>query len=153
MRTTIRVRVVSCDAKVIGSLVGGCRITVRDVESGEILARGEHLGGSGDTKTIIKTPRQRGTVVFDTPGTAHFEARLNVTEPTLVEVRAEGPLASPHALQNATKTTWVIPGEDVTGEGLVLELNGFIVDILEPHGTDILHSGHHVRLEAGVRLL
>ncbi len=153
MSTTLRVRIVSCDAKVIGSLVGGCRITVRDVGSGEILARGEHLGGSGDTQAIMKTPRQRGAVVFDTPGTAHFEARFNITEPTLVEVRAEGPLACPHAIQSVTKTTWLIPEEDVRGEGLVMELNGFIVDILEPHGADVLRSAHHVRLEAGVRLL
>ncbi len=153
MSTRLRVRVVSCDAKVIGSLVGGCRITIRDAKSGDVLARGEHLGGSGDTKTIMKIPRQRGTAVFDTPGTACFEARLDVTEPTLVEVCAEGPLACPHAMQSATKTTWVVAGEDVGGEGLVLELNGFIVDILEPHGTDVLHSGHRVHLEAGVRLL
>ena len=153
MSTTLRVRIVSCDAKVIGSLVGGCRITVRDAGSGEILARGEHLGGSGDTQAIMKTPRQRRAVVFDTPGTAHFEARINITEPTLLEVRAEGPLACPHAMQSVTKTIWLIPEEDVRGEGLVMELNGFIVDILEPHGADVLHSGHHVRLEAGVRLL
>ena len=153
MSTTLRVRVVSCDAKVIGSLVGGCRITVRDVESGVILARGEHLGGSGDTGAIMKAPRQRGGVVFDTPGTAHFEARLNIADPTLVEVSAEGPLAFPHAIQSTTRTTWVIPGEDVRGEGLVMELNGFIVDILKPQGVDVLHSGAPVRLEAGVRFL
>ena len=153
MGTTLRVRVVCCDAKVIGSLVGGCRITVRDVGSGAILARGEHLGGSGDTVAIMKTPRQRGGVVFDTPGTAHFDARLNIAEPTLVEVRAEGPLAFPHALHSTTRTTWVIPGEDVRGEGLVMELSGFIIDILQPRGVDVLHSGDPVRVEAGVRLL
>ena len=34
-----------------------------------------------------------------------------------------------------------------------MELNGFIVDILKPQAVDILHSGDHIRLEAGVRLL
>ena len=47
----------------------------------------------------------------------------------------------------------MIPGEDVVGEGFVLELNGFIVDILQPHAVDVLHSNEKVYLEAGVRLL
>ncbi len=153
MTTTLRVRVVSCDAKVIGSLVGGCRITVRNLKTGELLAQGLQLGGSGNTAAIMETPRQRESIIYDTPGAACFEAALELPRPTLVEVRAEGPLAFPHASQSATKTTWLIPGQDVVGEGLVLELNGFIVDIIQPHGVDVLHSNQRVCLEAGVRLL
>ncbi len=153
MTTILRVRVVSCDAKIIGSLVGGCRITVRDVATKALLAEGIQVGESGDTKAIMQTPHKRGSIVYDTPGAACFEVALELEQPTLVKISAEGPLAFPHALQSATKTTWMIPGEDVVGEGFVLELNGFIVDILQPHAVDVLHSNEKVYLEAGVRLL
>lgn len=153
MTTLLRVRVISCDAKIIGSLVGGCRITVRNLETRELLAQGLQLGGSGETETIMKTPHKRGSVIYDTPEAACFEAALELLRPTLVEIRAEGPLASPHALQSATKTIWLIPGQDLVGEGLILELNGFIVDILQPDAVDVLHSNEQVCLEAGVRLL
>lgn len=153
MKTKLRVRVVSCDAKIIGTLVGGCRITVKNSVTGQVLAQGLHLGGSGDTEKIIKQPRQRGGPIFDTEGTADYEVGLDLKEPTAVEITAEGPLAYPQALQRGSKTTWLIPGEDLLGDGLLLELNGFIVDIMTPESVDVLHSHDPVHLKAGVRLL
>ncbi len=151
--TRVVVRAVSCDAKIIGSLVGGCRISVRERDSGEVLAEGLQLGGSGDTESIMKTPRTRGATVFDTPGAACFEATLDLAEPTPVEIVAEGPLAYPDALQLAGKSTWLLPGRHLDGEGLVLTLHGFIVDVIIPASVDVLGSRQAVEIEAGVRLL
>lgn len=152
--TRLRVRVLSRDAKIIGSLVGGCRVTIRHEDTGQVLARGLHLGGSGETDLIMKTPRDRGAGrVYDSPGTACYEARLDLDGPTPIRVDVEGPLAFPHAIQRASKTLWMIPGEDIVGEGLLLELNGFIVEILQPTGVDVLHSRAVVPVRAGVRLL
>ena len=152
-KTKLRVRAVSCDAKVIGSLVGGCRVTVRETETGRVLAQGLHLGGSGDTRSIMESSIRRSPRVFDTPGTACFETELDLSEPTAVEITVEGPLACSHALQRASKTTVLLPGEDVTGEGIVLELNGFIVDIMQPESVHVFHSAETVHVSAGVRLL
>ncbi|MBI4445629.1 MAG: hypothetical protein HY645_06930 [Acidobacteria bacterium] len=151
--TQLTVRVLSCDAKIIGSLVGGCRITVRDFLRNRVISEGLHLGGSGDTEKIMKQPRERGRPVFCTEGTTSFITELELEEPMLVEVTAEGPLAYPQAVQKASATIWLFPGQHVKGDGLVLQLYGFIVDIMSPESVEILHCNDHVHLKAGVRLL
>lgn len=130
--TRVLVRAVSHDAKVIGSNVGGARITVRDAESGEVLATGVQEGSTGDTRSIVLEPRARGATVFDVEGTAGYTAELALDRPTRVEITAEGPLGTPHAAQRASKTLLVVPGVDVVGEGVILELNGFTVVIESP---------------------
>lgn len=149
--TEVVVRAVAADAKVIGSGVGGARITIRDVASDEILAEGEQLGGTGDTGRIVGTPRERGATVYDTEGTAAFRATLDLAAPTKVEIAAEAPLDYPHAMQRAAKTLTLVPGEHVEGEGVILELNGFIVEILEPGGDAV--AGEPIEMLARVQML
>jgi len=130
--TKLRVRVVSRDAKVVGTHVGGASVTVQDVKTGETLAKGLQLGGTGNTEKIMVQPRERFGTVYDVEGTAYFETTLMLERPTEVEVIAEGPLGYPQAVQTSSKTILLVPGKDVLGEGLILELNGFIVQILAP---------------------
>jgi hypothetical protein len=47
--TTVVVRAIAQDAKIIGSGVGGARITIRDARSGEVLASGVQEGGTGSS--------------------------------------------------------------------------------------------------------
>jgi hypothetical protein len=129
--TRLRVRVVAHDAKLIGSGVGGARVTIRDAASGRVLASGVQEGATGSTDAIVREPVVRGGTVFDTEGAAFYQADLAIREPTVVEVSAEGPLGTEHAVQRASKTVLMVPGVDVVGEGLVLELNGFTVDLLD----------------------
>jgi len=131
--TTVTVRVVSNDAKLIGTGVGGARVTIRDDQTGQILARGVHEGSTGDTERIMG-PRDRGDDVFSTEGAAGFATVLRLTEPRRVEIEALGPLGTPHARQRATRTVLLVPGEDLVGDGVVLTLNGFTVELLEPGG-------------------
>lgn len=153
--TDLLVRVVANDAKVIGSGMGGARVTVRDVETGEVLAEGVQQGGTGSTDLIIHEPRTRSGTVYDTEGAAGFRATLELGRPTAVEVSAEGPLDHPDAMQRASKTLLMVPGQDVTGEGLVLRLHGFVVRVLEPEpGTrvepgDTLQVGAHLQMVCG----
>lgn len=130
--TKVMIRAIARDAKVIGEHVGGARITVRDVATGKILAEGVQKGGTGDTDIIMKKPRVRGAPVFGTPDASGFLAVLTLDKPTVVEISAEGPLGSPQAIQRATKTMLLVPGEDVLGEGVLLEIHGFIVKTLMP---------------------
>lgn len=129
--TKVTVRAVSRDAKVIGDGVGGARITIRNLATGKILATGIQKGGTGDTKRIMNEPRTRGAAVYSTPGAAAFEATIPLTSPTPVEITAEGPLKYPQAMQRASKTLLLVPGADVTGDGVLLELHGYIVDLAE----------------------
>lgn len=138
--TKLRIRAVANDAKVIGSGVGGARITVRDARTGEVLAEGVQEGSTGNTRAIVVDPIERGSTVFDFDGTAVFETVLDLTEPTAVEVTAEGPLATPHAIQTSSKTVLMLPGEHVLGEGLILILNGFTVELQAPSSTSAENS-------------
>ncbi len=131
-QTTVTVRVVSHDAKIIGTGVGGARVVIRDAATGRVLAEGEQQGETGDTRLIMQDPRVRGTSPFDTPEAAKFVATVAIDTPTVVEVVAEAPLGFPHALQRGSVTSLLIPGQDVRGDGIVIELRGFIVELLEP---------------------
>ena len=151
--TTVTVRVVSNDAKLIGSGVGGARITIRDDATGEILARGVQEGRTGDTEGILAS-RERGDAVFDTEGAAAFETVLSLSAPRRVEIEALGPLGTPHARQRATKTLLLVPGEELTGNGVVLTLHGFTVELLEPEGGPFrLAPGESVPVRARVTML
>ena len=151
--TRVRVRALSCDAKIVGSLVGGCRVTIRHRDTGELLATGLQLGGSGDTERIFQPTVGRFDTRFDNPGTAVFEAEIPLSEPTPVLIDVEGPVAYPASSQKATISTWLIPGEHVLGDGFVVKLFGFIVEVLQPFSVDVFQSSSRIELEAGVRLL
>lgn len=152
MPTQVTVRAVSNDAKLIQDPVGGAHITIEDAETGEVLAEGRQTGDSGSTDRIMHQPRERGTTIYDVPGAAKYEATLDLTEPTRVRVTAEGPLDYPQAVQTASKTLTLIPGEDVTGDGLTLTLHGFIVEVLAPTEGEV-RPGDDVAVRARVRMM
>lgn len=127
--TVVTVRAISRDAKVLGDGVGGARITIREAGTGKVLASGTQTGGTGDTRRIMQQPRTRGAVVYESEGTAAYRATLDLTGPTVVEITAEGPLKYPQAMQRASKTLLLLPGRHIEGDGVLLEIAGFIVDV------------------------
>ena len=132
--TQVRVRVVSHDAKLIGSNVGGARIVIQDAATGAVLAEGMQAGSTGDTERIMVTPHERGATIYGTEDAAGFLATLDLARPITVDVTAYGPMEPAHAMQRATKRMLLVPGQDVLGEGVLLELNGFTVRLLDvPH--------------------
>lgn len=151
--TRVMIRAVAHDAKIIGSGVGGARITVVDALTGEVLAQGVQEGGTGDTRAIMMQPRERGTGVYDTDGAAGFLAELDLEEPTRVRIEAEGPLGTPHATQRASRTMDLVPGAHVLGDGVILELYGFIVELLEPTSSPGDREGETLAIRARVTML
>ncbi|WP_263787548.1 hypothetical protein [Salinibacter grassmerensis] len=150
--TTVVVRAVSNDAKLIQDPVGGARITIEHARTGAVLAEGRQTGDSGSTDKIIRQAHERGATIYDVPGAAQYETTLALTEPTRVRVTAEGPLDYPQATQTASKTVLLVPGEDVRGDGITLTLHGFIVEMLEPSEA-VLPSGSELSVRARVRML
>ena len=148
--TRIDVHVVARDAKLIGSAVGGAEVTIRDAHTGEVLAEGLHEGGTGDTG-LIMGPRERGASVFDTPGAAVFSAELPLTAPRSIRIEASGPLDYPSARERAEVTLLVVPGQHLEDDGVVLELWGYIVEIVEVGANVAGADGLGVR--ARVRML
>jgi hypothetical protein len=140
--TEVVVRVLSKDAKFVGTSMGGVRVTLRDAHTGEILATGLTAGGTGDTKRIMHTGGGRRMELSD-KSAAKFVAALDLKEPRMVEVEAFGPLGQAQAAHRVVSTQWVVPGRHVAGgDGWVLELPGFVVDVLAPPA--------HIKLAKGV---
>ena len=55
--TSVNVRVISKDAKFIGSSTGGVSVELRNADTEDRLAEGIVEGGTGDTKRIMREPR------------------------------------------------------------------------------------------------
>jgi hypothetical protein len=150
--TKVMIRAIARDAKVIGTHVGGARITVRDIATGEILAQGIQQGGTGDTDVIMKKPHTRGMTVFSAPDASGYLAVLHLEKPTVVEVSAEGPLVNSQATQRSSKTLLLVPGEDVLGEGILLEIHGFIITPLAPLPDAKVKAGSPFEVRATVTM-
>ncbi|QKP78730.1 hypothetical protein HT051_05565 [Methyloligella sp. GL2] len=130
--TEITVRVLGKDSKFIGSSLGGMRVVLRDAQTGEVLASGFTSGGTGNTELLMHQDRGRRAVLSD-DSAAKFSATLDLDMPTLIEAEAFGPAGQPQSAARASATQWVIPGHPLTGgDGWVLEVPGFIVDVLAP---------------------
>jgi len=141
--THLEVRVLSKGAKFVGTSMGGVLITIRDADTGELLAEGATAGSTGDTDRIMKTPQTRHASVA-TQDAAVFRTTLELARPRRLEVSALGPLAQRQAANRVTSTMWVVPGKHVVGgDGWLLELPGFVVDVLAPAA--------HVRLQGAPR--
>jgi len=129
--TKLTIRAKAKDAKFIGSSIGGALVLVRSAMTDELLAKGITSGSTGNTTLIMKTAHERGKPLSDEK-TAGFTATLDIEEPTLVTIEVTAPINQKQAAITATKQVWVIPGKDVLGDGIVVEVPGFVVDVLYP---------------------
>lgn len=151
--TRVVTHVVTHDAKLIGTAVGGVRVSIREAATGRLLAEGRQEGGTGDTRRIMQEPRKRGEEIFTVGDGARYEATITLTEPTMVEVTAEGPLNYPDQMARASTRLWIFPGRDVTGDGVVLAMHGYVIDLLAPDTTVALRASSRISVRARVRML
>ncbi len=129
--TKIIVRAKAKDAKFIGSSLGGAYIIIRNQMTNEILAQGKTTGSTGNTTLIMKTPKERYTPITD-DNTAKFETSIDLKEATFVTIEAISPINNKQARVSASTSLWLIPGKHILGDGIILEISGFIIDILSP---------------------
>jgi len=126
--THILVRARTVDAKFIADHIGGGRVIIEDAESGRILDEGHLSGSTGDTKLLLQTPHTRGQKLAREQDGAYL-ATIDIAEPRQVRIRVLAPYGRRQALQEASVTTWVVPGKDITGvDGVVLSMPGLVVD-------------------------
>lgn len=129
--TKIMIRAKARDAKFIGSSLGGAHIIVRNKLNQQILAEGNTVGSTGNTDLIMKNPKLRGNSIADAQ-TAGFLASVDIDEPTFVNIEVISPLNNKQAQATVSTELWLIPGKHILGDGIVLEIPGFIIDILKP---------------------
>jgi hypothetical protein len=151
--TTVVVRVVGNRAMVLSDAVGGAAVTIKDLETGAVLAAGVQTGSGGDLRSIMMTPRQQVEQIYSLKGSASFTATLSLTKPTLVEITGEGPLKYPRAKRRASKTVLLYPGKHVNGDGIVLDINGLIVQIVSPTPDQPLGIGDGVTIRTTVNMM
>jgi hypothetical protein len=151
--TRILVRVVAHGALVLGREVGGARVTITDVATGQVLATGIQQGETGDQNQIMRTPHLMEEPRYSSRPAAFFSATLDLVKPTLVEITAEGPLAYPTSAQRASETVLLIPGHDIINDGIVIHLYGYLIQIDQPKPGESLVAKEDVILRASVRTL
>jgi hypothetical protein len=137
VQTKVVVRAKAKDAKFIGSMMGGAFVVIRDSDTGEVLARGFTSGGTGDTRKIMMEPLKRGASIAD-QSAAKFEAVIDISEPKLVTIEVSAPYAQRHSLAKNSTQVWLIPGKDITGEGIIVDVYGFSVKVLSPRPHEML---------------
>ena len=141
--TDITVRIISQDAKFVGTSMGGVSITLRDGHSGELLAEGLTEGGTGDTGLIMNSEGR--SPLRATDEAAAFTATLDIDQPTLVNLQAHGPAGYPQSARYVSQQRWVMPGEDVNaGGGWIVELPGLVI------APDMTIEGREVAIAAKV---
>jgi hypothetical protein len=130
--TEVTVRVLAKDAKFIGTSMGGVLITIKDADTGELLASGMTAGSTGDTRRIMVDDHKRfGDISND--GSAHFTTTLDLIEPRPVTITAFGPYGQRQGAGEASVTQWIVPGKHINqGDAVLLVMPGFAVDILGP---------------------
>jgi hypothetical protein len=139
--TKLTVRVIARDGKFLGDDIGGALVTVRDLQTGELLASGRTHGGSGPASLMTtKQTRNQPIPTQDPPdnNACRFDTELILTAPRLLEITAFGPLAAQQSATQVTATTWIYPGKDIAPgnnqreDGFLLEIPGLVVQVLSP---------------------
>jgi hypothetical protein len=151
--TEIMVRVVAHGAMILGDEVGGAKVSITDVASGRLLASGIQQGEPGDQNLIMRTPRIMQEPRYASRAAASFRATLDLDRPTWVDISVSGPLAYPTAVQRASRTILLIPGQDLVDDGIILDLYGYIVQIVHPKPGDPLIAKEDMKLRATIRTL
>ncbi|AVR47022.1 hypothetical protein C7S20_18190 [Christiangramia fulva] len=150
--TSVMIRAKAKDAKFIGSSIGGAKIIVRNNLTGEILDQGITSGGTGNTDRIMKEDWKRHVTLSD-ENTAGFLAHLDIREPLFVTVEAYAPFNKKQATIKSSTQFWVIPGKDILGDGIVLEIPGFVVDILSPQTHEVISAEEKIEIKANIVMM
>lgn len=128
--TRVVVRAKAKDAKFLPATLG-VHVAIKNSMTGEVLAKGWAVGGSGNTGVIMAESIRRGQQLAD-ENTSKFEASLELSEPTFVDIEVYASANRKNGTRKVTTQTWLIPGKHILGDGIVLEVPGFIVDVLSP---------------------
>lgn len=152
--TDISVQVLSRDAKFVGTSMGGARVIIENVQTGQVLAQGLTTGGTGDTERIMQRDRERGETLA-TEGSARFNATLDIDMPIKVRVTALGPQSYLDSANSVSATQWLLPGKSmIAGNSWLLELPGLVVNLHDTPSSVKLKDGKaEIKVNANVQMM
>jgi hypothetical protein len=137
----IKIRVQALGGKFLGDDIGGALVTIRDQQTGEVIASGRTFGNSGNltssysagaSPSALITPSATGPVVqwlVPDDQSAHFVTDISVDRPRLLKVSARGPLGGLQSAHRVTATEWIVPGQSLD---LLLVIPGLLVQVKQP---------------------
>lgn len=147
--TSILVRVQAKGGKFLANDAGGSEVTIRDAQTGELLAGGLALGtdsgnlanqySAGASLNTIVTPPASPNEAYGVwwlsadANTSGLNAELAISRPTLLEITAYGPMGGLQSAHRVTTTQWIVPGQSLDEPpGFVVEIPGLMVQVMEP---------------------
>jgi hypothetical protein len=161
-KTQLQVRVQARGGKYLGDDIGGAWVTVRDSQTGELLAEGATTGDSGQlvsdyvpgaSQRPIITPGPEPTISWLVPQstTACFQAEFRLHHPTLLKIAVFGALGGLQTAHRAVVTQWALPGDELTAS---IEIAGLILQVMEPSThLELPSAGSTVPLQAKVAMM
>jgi hypothetical protein len=161
--TPVTVRVIAVGGKFLGDDVAGALVTIRDLQTAELLASGRTFGGSGPNAIMNQAILRTQPIPTLDPGdpandAARFDATLLLDRPRWVEVSAVGPLVAPTPAR-VVKTIWLYPGKSLSPgdgqreDGLLLEIPGLLVDVLAPPAHYLPDATQPIVIRANVTMM
>ncbi len=129
IETTIVVRAKAKDAMFIGTSMGGAHVVIRNADTDEILAEGPTKGSTGNRNLLMNENGHRRGIPLADEKTAKYETILDLQEPLLASIEVSAPI--PSSIKTQT-LVWLLPGKPLGEDGLVVELPGFLVKVINP---------------------
>ena len=148
--TKLVVRAKSKDAKFIGTKMGA-KIVITDTATGKVLVEGFASGGTGNTQKIMIEPKTRFGQIAE--GAAKFETAIDIDEPTLITVDVEAPYTYKENTTKHSTQIWLIPGRDIVGEGVIIEIPGFSVDAVAPGKIKLVKGEAVIQVQARIVMI
>ncbi|HWQ20959.1 MAG TPA: hypothetical protein VN455_14355 [Methanotrichaceae archaeon] len=161
-KTKILARVQARGGKYLGDDIGGAWVTVRNSQTGELLASGVTSGDSGEiSDTYVQNASNRAIItpgnpdqvhwVVASPATSRFSADLVLDHPALLEISAFGAIGGLQTAHRVVATQWAVPGNDIN---VGIEIPGLLVQVVEPAThLEIPEVGTTVPLRANVAMM
>lgn len=151
VQTKLVIRAKSKDAKFVGTKMGGALVVIKESETGRVLVEGLTAGETGDTGKIIKAPKTRFGQIAD--GAAGFETVIDISEPTLITIDVSAPYMHKDNLIKSSTQMWLIPGKNITGEGIIIEVPGFSVDAHAPESAKLANGKAVITVQARIVMI
>lgn len=163
--TRLVVRAIACDGKFLGPDAGGAWITVRDPATGVVYADQLVTGTSSGPADLMTVSQPRTTPVAPDADTPALDITIDLAQPTLLEISAEGPWKlQPQGIgmNRVVMTQTVLPGVGLVGEvlpggiatGFQVQIPGLAVTLDAPIGKSGLSVdiGAYVSMMCGCKI-
>jgi len=149
--TKLVIRAKSKDAKFVGTKMGGALVVVKDSETGKVLSEGLTTGGTGDTQQIMIEPKTRFGHIAE--GAAGFDTSIDIDEPTLITIDISAPYMRKDNMIKSSTQIWLIPGRDIVGEGVIIEIPGFSIDARTMHEAKLVNNEAVIPIQAHIVMI